>query len=228
MFKILKNYANIKFGLSQKLDGPMELAGSGEFAFREIFFAKNHININQTVGAKLAHSENVVLVGVKDRGTVIQNVDGLVTKDADVVLTITVADCYPIYFFAPNENAIGLAHSGWRGSVGTLIENTIKEIKTDPASLFVGIGPGIGLCHFEIRNDTIKKFKDFPNAVKYRGKKIFIDLPKVINHQLIKAGVKPKNIEFIGECTYCEPNKYFSYRSDKPAKIQAMVAYIGL
>ena len=82
--------------------------------------------------------------------------------------------------------------------VGTLIENTIKEIKTDPASLFVGIGPGIGLCHFEIRNDTIEKFKDFPNAVKYRGKKIFIDLPKVINHQLIKAGLSLKTLNLLG------------------------------
>ncbi len=228
MFTIFKNPPNIKFGLSQKADGPMELAGSLKLPVREAFFAKNNIQLNQTVSAKLAHSENVVWVSKKNAGSVIQDVDGLVTNDPEIVLTVTVADCYPIYFFDPKQKIIGLIHSGWRGSVSNLIANTIKVIGTDPTDLFVGVGPGIGPCHFEIQDNTLGSFKEFQSSIINQNGKIFINLPKIIQIQLINVGIKPENIKFIGECTYCKENKYFSYRRDHPTNIQAMVAYIGL
>ncbi len=228
MFKVFKKFPNFKFGLSQKTDGPMELAGAQSFPNRKSFFAKNNILLNQTVGAKLAHSENVVWVSEKNAGGVIQDVDGLITKDLGVVLTVTVADCYPIYFFDPKQNIIGLIHSGWRGSVSNLIGHTIKTIGGNPGNLLVGVGPGIGPCHFEIQNNTLGNFKEFPGGIIYKENKIFVDLPKIIQTQLTNAGVKPENTEFIEECTYCNEVKYFSYRRDHPATIQAMMAYISL
>ncbi|MFA5990827.1 MAG: peptidoglycan editing factor PgeF [Candidatus Doudnabacteria bacterium] len=228
MFKLFKKYPNLKFGLSQKADGPMELGGSVSFPNRKSFFAKSNIQLNQTVCSKLAHSENVVWVNKKNAGTVIQDVDGLVTQDLEVVLTVTVADCYPIYFYDPKKNIIGLIHSGWRGSVSNLIANAINTIGGNPGSLLVGVGPGIGPCHFEIQKDILQKFKEFPNAQGNRCGKIFINLPKIIQIQLTNSGIMSENIEFADDCTYCKRNKYFSYRRDHPTSIQAMVAYISL
>lgn len=228
MFKIFKNYPGLKIGLSQKTDGPMEMSGTENYTNREKFLAKNAGLLKQAVSAKLTHSENVAVVGARDSGTTIPNTDGLVSKDGGVVLTVTVADCYPIYFFTPNENTVGLAHSGWRGSVSNLILNTVNAISAPPGNLLVGVGPGIGPCHFEVQADTLEKFKDFPGTIIKRGRKTFVDLPKVIYTQLIKAGIKPENIEFSGQCTFCENEKYYSYRRDKPQKIEAMLAYIGL
>lgn len=227
-FKILQNYPKLKFGLSQISDGPMSLAGSSDFSNREKFFEKKNIILNNIISAKLAHNSNVSLVTKTDAGAVIQNVDGLITKDPNVTLTITVADCYPIYFYDPIQNIIGLVHSGWRGSVSNLITNTVTIITNKPTDLLIGIGPGIGPCHFEITGDVVDKFLEFPNSLEHKGSKIFVNLSKIINSQLIKAGIKRENIEFIGECTFCSKDKYFSYRRDKPDKVQAQIAYITL
>lgn len=228
MFKVFKKYPNLKFGLSQKVDGPMELSESINFPARKTFFAKNNFQLNQTVRTKLAHSANVAKVGFKDVGTEVLNIDALVTNESGVVLTVTVADCYPIYFYDPVKKVIALAHSGWRGSVSNLIANTVKIIGDSPANVLVGVGPGIGPCHFEIHKSIIEKFKEFPDAILNREGKIFIDLPKIIQAQLINAGIQPENIGLVNECTYCSEKNYFSFRRDKPEVVQAMIAYITM
>ncbi len=227
-FKIFQNYPCLKYGLSQKTDGPMELAGSPNFSNRKIFLQKNGFDINHTVSAKLAHSENISEVYKKNCGTVLGNIDGLITKEQEVVLTVTVADCFPIYFYSPKNEVVGLIHSGWRGSVSNLIFKTVKIISSDSYQILVGVGAGIGPCHFEIKSDILNKFKNFPSSVENRGGKLFVNLPNIIKTQLESTGVLSKNIEFIEECTFCAREKYFSFRRDKPPFIQAMLASISL
>ena len=72
------------------------------------------------------HTTNIRRVGPADRGKGIvrerdyENVDGLITDEPGLALVTYYADCVPLYFVDPVHRAIGLAHSGWRGTVGKM------------------------------------------------------------------------------------------------------------
>jgi YfiH family protein len=230
MFKLFQNFKNLKYGLSQKTDGAMELADV-DFNLRfsrNKFFYKVDLNPNQTLSADLKHSSKVIAVTENNAGQTISDCDGLITKGNNLYLTITVADCFPIYFYNPKTNATALAHSGWRGTIANIAGKSIASMGGVSSDILVGIGPGIQACHFEIKEDILDQFKNYPEEVVRREGKIFIDLPKIIIVQLVQGGVPAENIENFGECTYCQKDKYFSFRRDKPKLVQAMVAYIGI
>src|SRR3989344_5286726 len=107
-----------------------------------------------------------------------------------------------------------VAHADNRG--GVLLET--DGLVTQEKNLLAGIGPGIRECHFEVQEDIARLF-----GTKER----FVNLGSIIQKQLIELGIKKSNIEDSGECTYCLDQKYFSYRRDKPAQVEAMIAYIG-
>lgn len=230
MFKNFDYIANLKYGISKKSDGAMELAAPDltRDENRRNFFNRQGINCLKTVSPMLIHSEAVVKVNNNHRGKIIPDADGLVTASRDLFLTVTVADCFGIYFFDPASNILGLTHSGWRGTAGNIAGQTVKTISKNPAKIIVGIGPGIGPCHFEIKADVLEKFALYPESVINRAGKIFIDLPMIIKEQLTAAGIKNENIESCSECTFCLKEKYFSFRRDKPKNIEAMIAYIGM
>jgi len=218
-----KNFSGLKYGISEKFDGDLALANN-----RRIFFERQGIDEQNIVRLDQVHSAEVVKVDGSHRGKIIPNADGLVTSDKNFFLTVTVADCFPVYFYNPVLNSIGLAHSGWRGTVNNIVGETVKVMQGNPDDLIAGIGPGIQACHFEIKEDVLEKFAKYPEAVIYRDEKIFINLPKIITQQLTDAGVKIVNIENCGECTFCQKEKYFSFRRDRPKSVQAMIAYIGV
>ncbi|MBI5530919.1 MAG: polyphenol oxidase family protein [Candidatus Doudnabacteria bacterium] len=227
-FKIFKNFPEVRCGLSQKVDGSMGLSSqkmSGNF---KTFFRKQGISPDQVVRAGLEHKDRVAKSGPDSAGKTIPHCDALHTTEKNLCLSVTVADCYPIYFFNPENGKVAIAHSGWKGCVSGLLPALVKTLSTNPERLLVGVGPGIGPCHFEIQNDILSEFNNFSSAVSFKDGKIFVDLPKIIRIQLEKAGVLAENIEFFNECTACLPGSYFSYRRDKPKELETMVAYIYL
>jgi len=228
MFKLFKKYPFLISGLSTKASGTMGLSFENTTTNFIAYFKKQGIENINIVRAGLVHGDNVVKVGITESGQTIPNCDGLLTDSKNLFLSLTVADCYPIYFFNRQDRKIGLIHCGWRGAISPLIKNMVKALGPEPNKILVGVGPGIELCHFEVRNDIIRNFENFPEAIRPKGNKVFIDLPLIIKKQLMQTGITPENIEFIDECTYCDKAKYFSYRRDKPTEIQTMVAYIGL
>jgi hypothetical protein len=221
-FSVFNNFP-LKFGISEKSDGDLTAADN-----RRIFFERQGIDEKNIVRLGQIHSATVVKVDDTHRGKIIPNADGLVTEDENLFLTVTVADCFPVYFYNPVLNFIGLVHSGWRGTVANIAGEAVKVMGTKPADLIAGIGPGIQACHFEIKEDVLEKFAKYPKAIIYREGKIFINLPNIIIQQLTDAGLKTANIENCGECTFCKKEKYFSFRRDRPKNVQAMVAYIGM
>jgi YfiH family protein len=230
-------FDEIKWGLSEKKDGPMKLYFDGaldEAALRnrEKFFSTLGVDLNNIVSADLAHGNNVAVVEKTDGGRVITDTDALVTKEPGMFLTVTGADCVPIYFYDPKCRVVGLAHAGWRGVVkniaAAIIGTMERKYGSDPADIFVCIGPHIRSHHFEVKEDVAKEFALYPDRVLKPEDKILIDLGGVVKDQLVAAGVNENNIEIDQACTFCENEKYFSFRHDKPPKLQAMVAYIGL
>lgn len=228
MFKLFLKYQNLKFGLSEKKSGSMGLCDEKTTKNFFNYFNRAGIANRNIIRANLKHQNTVLKAHLKNLKGKALNCDALVTNSKRLCLSITVADCYPIYFFNPQNCTIGLAHCGWRGSINNLIKKTVKAMGKNSRNILVGVGPGIGVCHFEIQKNIIKKFNKFPEAIKFTREKTFVNLPVIIKKQLLDAGILSKNIEFLKKYTFCNSKKYFSYRREKPFKIKTMVAYISL
>lgn len=169
------------------------------------------------------HKANVREVTAADRGkgilrdSDIKEIDAFVTDSPDVTLVTFHADCIPVFFLDPKKRAIGLAHSGWKGTYENISLNVVEKMKslygTNPSDLICGIGPSILTCHFEVGDDVADMF-----GKRYGGKyiKMFdkphINLTGIVQSQLESTGVK--NIVQSGICTYCRNDLFYSYRGD--------------
>jgi hypothetical protein len=218
------NNQNIHIGISQKKDGPMKSSLENRLSF----FKQTNLDTKITVSAGLIHENKVIIIDDILENTIIPNCDALITNNDKCLLTITTADCLPIYFYDKNKNVVAIAHAGWRGVVSKIAEKVINQFMnhyhSDINDIEVSIGPHIKDCHFEIKDDAANQFKKSDLII--RGDKIYIDLSQIIKNQLNDLGVN--NIEISEDCTYCLSDKYFSYRRDNPKELETMIAYIGL
>ncbi len=125
--------------------------------------------IEDITGTVQTHTTNIRRVTLEDRGKVAfltpdyGDVDGLVTNVKGIALAVFTADCVPIYFVDPVREAIGLAHSGWRGTVsnmaGKMIERMMQEFGTDPKDLIIAIGPSICQNCYEVDETVAEAFR---------------------------------------------------------------------
>jgi YfiH family protein len=229
-------------GFSTKLDGNMRIYRGNVHdkenenvrnkANRKLLLEKNNLDDANLVLAGLVHGNRIVVVGESDKGKVISECDGFVTDTLGMILGVTAADCLPIYFWNTQKTVVGIVHAGWRG--------VQKKIVTEMVSIFINkygcltkdiqveIGPHIQGCHFEVKEDVINNFLDYPDCLSEVSGAKYLNLQSIIKNQLISSGIKDNNIKLPQECTFCEKEKYFSYRRDKPKDIEAMLAYITL
>ena len=120
-------------------------------------------------GTVQTHTTNIRRVTSADRGKVAcipadyDNVDGLVTNEKGLILAAYTADCVPIFFVDPKREAVGLAHSGWRGTVhdmaGKMVRKMTEEFGTDPKDLIVAIGPSICRKCYEVDEEVANEFR---------------------------------------------------------------------
>lgn len=190
---------------------------------------ENNIDYRNTVWTKQVHKDRILKVGYNDRGTGLifsreeEGYDAIITNCKDVALTGFSADCVLLFFYAPDVSAIGIAHSGWRGTVletgKKTVEALTREYGADPSVMLSGISPAIGYCCFQVDRPVVDEFKeklpfseefirtDTENAGKY-----YIDLHGINQKILENAGLKPENIENSRICTKCDPDKFYSHR----------------
>ncbi|MDZ7611311.1 MAG: peptidoglycan editing factor PgeF [Candidatus Moranbacteria bacterium] len=217
--------------LSERADGNMRLFGGDSSANRDNFLQKNNLGGCKLVSARLVHDSRVEVVG-KDSQIIIEKADGLVARQKEIVLAVTVADCLPIYLFDPKTKVCGVLHAGWRSLKKGVIREAMSQMKkafgAEADDFLAGVGVGIGACHFEVKEDFQQKFAEFPQFFVRKEDKVFFDLKALARFLLIKQGVLEENIAIKPECTYCLEDNYFSFRRDgeKEGEIQAMMAGI--
>lgn len=219
-------------GYSVKQGGNMYLA-AGErdarnIANRKRFFEALGFGGKKIVAANLVHGTHVEVITLESSDFLLKT-DALVTKEQDVVLTLTGADCFPVYFEDTKNEIIGLAHCGWRGITGNIIPKTLDVVVSlggKKENIVMTIGPGICAEHFEVQGDVIASFAGYPEAIRQTDGKNFIDLKSVMLLQATESGITSEHIVNMGECTFCLHKKYFSYRRDKPVSLETQVAYI--
>lgn len=189
------------------------------------------------VSVKQNHSTNIkVLKNIADKISD-DYYDGIITNLRRVVLGIKVADCQAILFYDPVRKVIGNVHSGWRGTIDMIALKAIslmkKEFGSKSEDILCYIGPSIGKCHFEVDFDVYSKFLErfsevlnFDNYVDKKNNKYYIDTISLNRDLLIKNGLLEKNI-FISElCTFCNSDRFHSYRvfKDKAGRNLMIVA----
>ena len=153
------------------------------------------------------------------------DVDGLVTNEPGLILATFYADCVPLYFVDPVHKAIGLSHSGWRGTVARMGQATLDKMKaefgTNPADVYAAIGPSICQDCYEVSEDVADAFKEafagHEDAIlidKGNGK-YQLDLWKANEIVMLDAGVKMEHLAVTNLCTCCNERLLFSHRASK-------------
>jgi polyphenol oxidase len=190
--------------------------------------------VHGTVVAKIAKSE--AGAGSQRYETAIAATDALITNEKNLPLFLFFADCTPILFFDPEHKAIGLAHGGWKGTVGKIAQKTVlamsREFGTRLDQCLVAIGPAIGPCCYEVdtyvKDQFVEAFPIAKEQIISPGKepnKWMLDLSAANRIQLEEIGVQPKHIDIAGVCTKCNSDVFFSYRADqgKTGRIGALL-----
>ena len=142
--------------------------------------------------------------------------DGAITDIKGVLLTSMHADCTPLFFYDSVRGAIGMVHSGWKGTakeIGAVASLKLQEVYgCDPKNIYVHIGPSISKCCFEVDKDVFDQFKS--PSYTFKGGKYYIDLKEYNQRMLIRTGIPSENITISPHCTCCEPELFCSYRAD--------------
>ncbi len=228
------NVNKIAFGISEKKDGAMNLRlpilDERCAQNRKDYFSLNNISTDNIVLSGLVHGTKVLVVDEKDMGKVMLETDGLITNKKNIFLTVTNADCIPIYFFDETKEVVGISHAGWRGVVKNiskaLVEKMVSNFGTKPSDISAYVGPHLQKCHFEVKEDVLSQFNE--KFVIRNSGITTVDLLSMIKEQLLETGITSQNITSSNECTYCEKEKYFSYRRDRPEPVESMIAWIGM
>jgi len=158
--------------------------------------------------AQQIHGNKIALVDRASRGPVgreFPGCDGIITNQPSIVLGVYVADCCAVYIVDPKTPAIGLVHSGRKGTELGIVTNAITQMidrfGSDPANLIVQLSPCIRPPHYEV---------DFAAEIAQQCRALDV-----------------KEIHDPGVCTACKLEQYYSYRAEK-GKTGRMLALIGL
>jgi len=192
-----------------------------------------HLDRRATVDAAQGQADRVAVITEAERGSRIQSVDGLVTNRPGIPLMLRFADCVPILLYDPTHHAIGIAHAGWRGTVGKVLTNTVAAMQTayntQPEQLIACIGPSIGPCCYEIGQDVSDRvesaFGDTASLLLHRNGSLHLDLWQANAVQLRALGVR--HIEIAGICTADHTEDLYSWRREQ-AHTGRFAALIGL
>lgn len=181
---------------------------------------------DQMVTSAQTHTTNIKVVTAADLGKGVvrdrdyADIDGLVTDERNIAIITGHADCNAIFFFDPLKQVIGLAHSGWRGTLAGIGAAMVSKMKTEygcqPSDIIAGIGPSLCQDCFEVDEDVALAFFDADEAYRQfadrRGCKFHIDLKGIIRHDLLAAGLAEGNLSNMELCTKCNKEMFFSHR----------------
>ena len=225
-------------GVSEGIYSSMNLSftrGDDEEAVRENYHRLADamgFEMESIVTSDQTHTSNVIRVTEEDRGNGITkprpytDVDGMITDVPGLVLATFYADCVPLYFIDPVHKAIGLSHSGWRGTAARIGEVTVNKMRecfgSDPADIYGAIGPSICQDCYEVSEDVILEFqnsfdrKDWEALFYRKGNgKYQLNLWEANRKIMLEAGLKEEHISMPNICTCCNPEFLFSHRASK-------------
>lgn len=148
--------------------------------------------------------------------------DAVLTKEKGLLLGIKVADCVPVLLYDKKNSVIGVVHAGWKGTAHQILKNTIKTMQekfgSSAENILIAIGPSIRQCCYNVGDDVKNAVRNATGDGDYcleKDNKQFVDLSSANIIQALSLGVLWQNIWQSGECTSCNPGRFYSYRYSK-------------
>lgn len=232
------HFASQNLGLHVGDDAGQVVQNRVELATRLGFAFGAWTCANQTHGTQITEiTEQERGRGGESLETALDSVDGLYTKQTDILLTSYYADCVPLFFYDPVQRLIGVAHAGWRGTVGQiglkLVNLWVEKHRSKLEDIRVAIGPAIGGCCYEVGDDVFKHIEPYRHLfsagawTRAKADKYLVDLKQINADFLSQAGILRTHIEVSRWCTSCNHSLFFSHRKDK-GRTGRMAAFIAL
>lgn len=145
--------------------------------------------------------------------------DAALATTSDYACVVLTADCLPVFFCDTQGTKVAVAHAGWRGLAGGVLENTLKALEVEPSQVLAWLGPAIGARVFEVGPEVRQAFMaGHPDAAAafvpspYRLKHYMADLYRLATQRLQQAGVEQV---FGGNfCTLTDAERFYSFRRD--------------
>lgn len=203
---------------------------------RRAWTARIGVNAERLVTIHQVHSSTVVAVdgatwsfcptprGLDD----VPRADALLTNTPDTPLFLSFADCTPLLFFDPVQRVVGLAHAGWRGTVGDIAGATVRAMLqhygSRPADILAGIGPAIGPCCYLVDEPVVAAWQ----ALGIAAPEVLVEVAPVAGRRqwrfalaqanrclLERAGVPTSQIDDAALCTSCNVAAFPSHRAEQ-------------
>ena len=194
------------------------------------------LHLDDLIFMDQTHSSNVDLVGHPDRGRgsrsiadAIPATDGLVTTD-EVALAVMVADCAPVVLADPASEVLAVAHAGWRGLVGGILEETVRSMVAqgaDRSKIVALIGPCVDQATFEVGDEVVEQMiqrlgADVESSIDRSQTRPHVDLAGACALALRRAGIEQERLTRMRLDTGDE--RFFSDRRARPCGRFAMIA----
>lgn len=211
---------------------------------------ENFVRITKSLGldpdslviSDQVHKSDILLVDNKDKGKGFRvprdykEIDGLITNTPGITLVTKYADCVPLYFVDPVKKAIGLSHSGWKGTISRIGHKTVKEMKkafdSKAKDIIAVIGPSICMDCYEVGEEVASEFENaFKNSSsileKNQRDRYQLNLWEANRIVLIDAGLQEEHIHISKACTSCYSQLLFSHRKSK-GKRGSLAAFLAI
>lgn len=148
--------------------------------------------------------------------------DAVITKEKGVLIGVQVADCVPVILCDIRKHVIGAVHAGWRGTADEILKKTIfamtERFYSTPEDIMLAIGPSIRWCCYHVGYDVLESVIKTTGTGEYhmqKGETYCLDLATANKYQAMSMGVPQENIWMSNECTFCYPERFYSYRYAK-------------
>ncbi|QHQ33709.1 peptidoglycan editing factor PgeF [Algicella marina] len=174
------------------------------------------IPLDHLISLHQHHSSDVVVLTAPPESP--PKADAMVTAMPGLALGILTADCAPVLFCDRTAMVIGAAHSGWRGALGGVLENTLDAMESLGATrsaITAVVGPTISQRAYEVGPEFFENFvAEDREFVRFfaggHGDRMQFDLPGLIVHRLRSSGIG--DASWTGHCTFTDAGSFYSFR----------------
>jgi polyphenol oxidase len=176
------------------------------------------------VHSRQVHADTVLLHDAVPQGVLIaQDADGHATRQPGILLSVSVADCVPVYMVAPDARAVALVHAGWRGAARGILESGVdaltRHLGAHVSDLHVHFGPAIcGAC-YEVGAEV-------PRGLGVREvDTTHIDLRAHLAQRAHALGIAPRRMTVSSHCTRHDGSPFHSHRG---GSAERQIAVLGM
>jgi purine-nucleoside/S-methyl-5'-thioadenosine phosphorylase / adenosine deaminase len=214
-------YASLNLGLRS---GDDEAAVRRNRSLLQALLPSSPVWLRQVHGIRVADADAVRAAGTEPEA------DAAVARRPDTVCAVLVADCMPVLLTDEAATVVGVAHAGWRGLCGGVLEATVSAMGVEPGRLMAWLGPAIGPQAYEVGDEVREAFlaRDRASARAFRAARPghwMLDLYAVARQRLAASGVA--HVHGGGLCTFSDPVRFYSHRRDRSTGRMAALIWLS-